>query len=93
MPQQQQQRLTPSDWDGWARSAVTQAFAQSLQETIQETCENWSFEKYLGKDAAETQALNVQALASVSVLRQVVQMIEDAKILPVLPDVGNEHDD
>lgn len=81
--------LNPQDKDQWARSPGSQEFAQQLLRTIEETKERWSHGHFTGETAAETAALNNQAVAQIEMLRQVVDMIEDWKIVAV-PAINEE---
>ena len=88
-----QMELTPQDKDQWARSPGTQAFAAQLLRTIEETKERWSHGHFTGETAVETAALNNQAVAQIDMLRQVIEQVEDWKIIATAIEKENENDE
>ena len=74
------QRLTPEDWDQWARSPVTEAWVASLEDTIEDTKDRWAAGHFRGETLEATARLNDQAVAGVEVLRQAIDRIEEMKI-------------
>ena len=84
------QELTPQDKDQWARSPGTVAFYEHLRETMEVTKERWVMGHFEGATTDETGKLNAVARAGVDVLRQVLDVIDDHRIKPV---IGNEDED
>lgn len=75
------QRLTPQDWDEWARNPVTDAWVASLQDTISEAKDRWAAGHFRGVDAEQTLRLTEQALVGVEMLQQVIDSVRDLKIV------------
>ena len=81
--------LSPQDKDQWARSLATAGFVMELQEAIQVTKDNWAAGHYTGETAEQTMMLNVQALSGVAVLQQVLNLIEERKLVAIQPEAYN----
>lgn len=81
---QQRQHLSPSDWDQWARSPVTEAFVRTMQESIEDAKNRWAAGHFLVEtDPADTQARNVLAVGQCRVLRDLIEQIEEMKLQEV----------
>lgn len=83
--------LTPQDRDQWARSPGTELFVQELQTTILETQHRWSVGHFTGDTNEETLRLTAQALSQLDMLRQVIELVDELKIVPNLE--GETEDD
>jgi hypothetical protein len=85
------QVLSPQDKDQWARSPATEAFVWQLREVIADTKERWAQGHYNGDSDAETLRLTAQAVSQIDMLRQVIDVVEELKIVPNLE--GETEDD
>ena len=83
--------MTAEDLDQWARQAGTLAFEQRLEAAIQETKDIWAEQGYTSDTAEATMRLNTVALAQIAMLQQILQIVEDMRIKPIL--AGNEEED
>ena len=85
--------LSPADRDQWARAPGTREFVQQLQDTVRLTKDRWAMGHFEGATAEETARLNTTALAGLDILHQVIDAVEDWKIVPVIEEPDNDNDD
>lgn len=73
-------QLTSREYAEWWADPVTQHFLLGLQAKREETKENWARQAYVDENSSEKSArLNMYALASIDVLDQVIQLVEEAR--------------
>jgi hypothetical protein len=66
------------EWALWTNDPCTKEFVKELQLTLQDTQYKWSRQDFFDKDDAnKSDRLNLYALASVDVLNQVINLIEE----------------
>jgi len=83
---QKNQRLSPQDWDQWARSAPTESWVASIRDTIQETKDRWAAGHFRGETVEQTVRLTEQALVGVEMLQQVIDNIGELRIVSQLSE-------
>lgn len=71
--------INERDRDEWYHNPVTQAFLLHLRQTQQETMETWGRGGFTGETPELTLQANINALGGLSVLRQTIELIEEAK--------------
>lgn len=75
--------LTQAEYEDWWRDPVTQHFLMGLQAKREEVKENWARQAYVDPDSpARSAHLNLYALASIDVLGQVIELVEEARPQP-----------
>ena len=75
-----ERRITPQEWDEWARHPLTLAFRKELQATVAASKDKWALAYYTGDTAEETLRLNTVAIAGVDMLQQVCEQIDEKKL-------------
>lgn len=72
--------LTDAELAEWFRDPVTQHFLVGLQTKREEAKEAWARQAYFDReDPAKSTYLNLYALASVDILDQVIQLVEETR--------------
>lgn len=70
--------ITQSELEEWYRDPCTQRFLEGLQTKREEVKESWAKQVYFDEaDARRSDRLNLYALASIDVLGQVIDLVEE----------------
>lgn len=70
--------ITRNEMEEWFRDPVTQLFLQGLVTKREEVKESWAKQGYFDENNAERSSrLNLYALASIDVLGQVIELVEE----------------
>ena len=72
--------VTSQDRQQWALSPATQLFLEELRGTVEDCKERFACGNYIADTAEATSLLNVQATASVQVLKQIINQIEELAV-------------
>lgn len=72
--------ITRNEMEEWFRDPVTQLFLTGLHTKREEVKESWASQVYFDEHSRErTERLNLYALASIDVLGQVIDLVEESR--------------
>lgn len=73
-------QLTSEEWGNWYSDPVTQAFVQSLRDSVVDSQNEWSHHGFTDfDDIRKSDRLNLYALAGIEMLRKIIDRVEECR--------------
>ena len=67
-------KITQEEWEAWVNNPVTQEYHKALQQMLLDHKESWAQGDYTRSTLEETIQVNSEALGSVSILTQLINL-------------------